>query len=114
MQRRCTDATRRNIEAMPPYNGFAPALTTAIHDAINGKPMSLKRERRMCEALGLEPPPVMVETPACPDCGSVHNGGRCNGQPVTVRLVRQRQPPPAWVAEATANLAALLERKHQT
>ena len=32
--------------------------------------------------------PRLVETPACPDCGVVHNGGRCNGQPVTVRLVR--------------------------
>ena len=75
----------------------------------SGLPMlwKLTVERRMCEALGIDPPPVMVETPACPDCGSVHNGGRCNGRPVTVRLVRQRTPPPAWVREATRNLEAL-------
>ena len=108
--RTCNETTAQQIRAMsknithPRYPAW---VVTAAWDAIHNRPMSAKRERRMCEALGIDPPPVMVETPACPDCGSVHNGGRCNGRPVTVRLVRQRTPPPAWVREATRNLEAL-------
>ena len=46
-------------------------VVTAAWDAIHNRPMSAKRERRMCEALGIDPPPVMVETPACPDCEAI-------------------------------------------
>ena len=107
--RQCTRSTADNIARFDSLPTKPTWLKLALSDVRNGKPMSLKRERRMCEALGIDPPPVMVETPACPDCGSVHNGGRCNGKPVTVVLRRQRTPPPAWVREATRNLTRMLE-----
>ena len=109
--RQCTRSTADNIARFDSLPTKPTWLKLALSDVRNGKPMSLKRERRMCEALGIDPPPVMVETPACPDCGSVHNGGRCNGKPVTVVLRRQRTPPPAWVREATENLIELMEAK---
>ena len=53
-----------------------------------GETVSVYKENYVRRALGMEPVTLMVETPACPDCGSVHSAGRCNGKPVTVRLVR--------------------------
>ena len=76
-----------------------------------GETVSVYKENYVRRALGMEPVTLMVETPACPDCGSVHSAGRCNGKPVTVRLVPRRTPPPAWVREATENLIELMEAK---
>lgn len=81
-----------------------------LHRIIHGFEIGRDKENTVRTALNLPPLPLLVETPACPDCGSVHSGGRCNGRPVIVVLKPQRQAPPAWVRQATANLAALLER----
>ena len=87
--RQCSPSTADNIARLDSLPTKPTWLKLALSDVRNGKPMSLKRERRMCEALGIDPPPVMVETPACPDCGEPHVATvGCGGQPVTVRLVR--------------------------
>ena len=77
-----------------------------------GGTVSLYKENVVRRALGLPAAyPATIETPACPDCGGVHTG-RCNGvvNPVVI-VKRQRPAKPAWVIEATANLARLLEDK---
>ena len=91
--------------ALLDYDRWPPTLRRIAR----GETVSVYKENYVRRALGMEPVTLMVETPACPDCGSVHNAGRCNGKPVTVRLVHQRQPPPAWVREATRNLTRMLE-----
>lgn len=55
--RTCTDTTKRKIAALgglPPFGG--QWLRAALSDCQHGKPMSVERERRMCKALGIDPP----------------------------------------------------------
>jgi len=56
-------------------------LKLALHDALHNKPMSLERERRMCEALGIDAPPNEYAVPECPGCGGAPHVARegCNG-----------------------------------
>ena len=82
MARRCSDATKRllvsqngNLPKSPPW------LAAAQWDALHNRPMSLRRERRMCQVLGFDLPSEPQEVEPCPDCGNVHTG-RCNGRPV--------------------------------
>lgn len=56
---------------------FWPALSRVANDG----PVSVEIESEIRVALGLEPLPALIPTPACADCGSVHHA-RCNGQPV--------------------------------
>ena len=42
--------------------------------------IGVQAENYVRRALGMEPVNLMVETPACPDCGSVHSAGGCNGR----------------------------------
>ena len=114
MARTCTQSTIEKLDALGWFPNFpaSPAwAVSAFWDAQHSRPMSYERERRMCLELGIAPPPPMIYAPACEDCGSVHTG-RCNGidNPVVV-VKRQRPAKPAWVVEATANLAALLEAR---
>ena len=56
--RTCSAATIQKIEThtdYPHFRGRPGWLVTALWDALHNRPMSLKRERRMCAALGLEP-----------------------------------------------------------
>ena len=56
MSRTATDATKAQIAALGGSNGYPPWLRTAMCDATTGRPMSLERERRVCAALGIDPP----------------------------------------------------------
>jgi hypothetical protein len=56
MSRTATDATKAQIAALGNSNGHPPWLRAAMHDAATGRPMSLERERRVCAALGIDPP----------------------------------------------------------
>lgn len=57
MPRTCTDATRRQIKALDDFPmGKGRWLNAALSDCYHGKPMSIERERRMCEALGIDAP----------------------------------------------------------
>ena len=55
--RTCSAATIQKIEThtdYPHFRGRPGWLVTALWDALHNRPMSLKRERRMCAALGLD------------------------------------------------------------
>ena len=54
--RKCTRSTADNIARFDSLPTKPTWLKLALSDVRNGKPMSLKRERRMCEALGIDPP----------------------------------------------------------
>ena len=54
--RQCTQSTADNIARLDNLPTKPTWLKLALSDVRNGKPMSLKRERRMCEALGIDPP----------------------------------------------------------
>ena len=54
--RQCTRSTADNIARFDSLPTKPTWLKLALSDVRNGKPMSLKRERRMCEALGIDPP----------------------------------------------------------
>ena len=56
MTRTATDATKAQIAALGGSNGHQPWLRAAMYDAATGRPMSLERERRVCAALGIDPP----------------------------------------------------------
>lgn len=106
--RTCSEATKTAIEPVdnnPP--GDIPGwLHAAIWDALHDKPMSLRRELRMCEALGIEPPLQPVEVLPCPIHGIPHVAGPCSHDgPIAAVVVlhegeavrqtkRQRQPSP--------------------
>lgn len=120
--RTCSVSTIEKLSTLGWYPHNPPSkpwVVTAYWDAIHNRPMSLKRERRLCMEMGIEPPPHEHNVPACPDCGDVHTG-RCHGKPVAAvvtlapgevvtKAPRKRKPPLPWVREATANLEALLE-----
>ena len=54
--RTATEATKRRIERLGAKPTKPAWLKLAIYDALNDKPMSLARERRMCTALTIEYP----------------------------------------------------------
>ena len=54
--RQCSPSTADNIARFDSLPTKPTWLKLALSDVRNGKPMSLKRERRMCEALGIDPP----------------------------------------------------------
>lgn len=54
--RTCTDATRAKCAVLEPHKGRADWLRIAISDCVNGRPVSLAREDRMCRALGIPSP----------------------------------------------------------
>ena len=54
--RQCSPSTADNIARLDSLPTKPTWLKLALSDVRNGKPMSLKRERRMCEALGIDPP----------------------------------------------------------
>jgi len=56
MTRTATDTTKAQIAALGGSNGYPPWLRTAMCDAATDRPMSLERERRVCAALGIDPP----------------------------------------------------------
>ena len=53
--RTATQATKRRIARLGAKPTKPAWLKLAIRDALNDKPMSLERERRMCAALGIRP-----------------------------------------------------------
>lgn len=57
--------------------------------ALGQKPVTPSIAEKWLIAYGFEPRREWV--PVCPDCGKVHNGGRCNGKPVEVVLRPQRR-----------------------
>ena len=57
--RTCNLSTRRKIEAhsdFPYFRDYPKWLQVAIWDSLNDRSVSLHRERRICDALGIEPP----------------------------------------------------------
>ena len=91
--RTCTDATKREIAAQRHFGPLPAWLLTACHDALHGKPMSLKRERRLCAALNIEAPPNEYAVPECPGCGGAPHVARegCRGNGGTVVVLSDGQ-----------------------
>ena len=64
---------------------FWPVLSRIV----NSGPVSVAMENDVRRALGMNQIPAQKPADVCLDCGAVHVAtARCNGQPVTVRLVR--------------------------
>lgn len=80
-------ATKRRIASLSTKPTKPAWLKLALHDAIHDKPMSLERERRLCLALDIQPPPVEYSIPACPGCNGEPHTGSCNGRPVAAVVV---------------------------
>lgn len=85
--RTATQSTIAKIAALSEKPSRPAWLRATIHDALSGKAMSADRERRLCEALGIQPPPVEYSIPACPGCNGEPHTGSCNGQPVAAVVV---------------------------
>jgi hypothetical protein len=54
--RQCTQSTANKIARLDKLPTKPTWLKLALADVRNGKPMSAERERRMCDALGIEAP----------------------------------------------------------
>ena len=52
--RTCTDYTKHKIEQMGYFRNHPAWLRVAVNDALHDKPMSARRERHMCDELGIE------------------------------------------------------------
>ncbi len=88
------DAITGLVERLGSQRAVAKLLgvpSATISDILRGREghISRERENEIRAALALEPLPLLVTIPACPDCGNVHHG-RCNGKKVQVRPVSQR------------------------
>ena len=85
--------------------------SATISDILRGRDghISRERENEIRAALALEPLPLLVTIPACPDCGNVHHG-RCNGKMVAVRPVRPRREPQR-IADYPASQLAIMIRE---
>ena len=85
--RTATTSTVGQIAALSEKQPRPAWLRAAIHDALGGRPMSAERERRLCLALDIQPPPVEYSIPACPGCNGEPHTGSCNGRPVAAVVV---------------------------
>ena len=85
--RTASTSTVSQIAALSDKQPRATWLRAAIHDALSGKPMSAARERSLCLALDIQPPPVEYSIPACPGCDGEPHTGNCHGQPVAAVVV---------------------------
>lgn len=85
--RTATTSTVGQIAALSEKPSRPAWLRAAIHDALGGRPMSAERERRLCLALDIHPPPVEYSIPACPGCNGEPHTGNCHGQPVAAVAV---------------------------
>ena len=77
--RTCDQSIKRQIEALGPKPTKPAWLVTAVWDALNDRPMSRKREVRMCKALGLDPG---TRTPYYRPCLSLELKARLDGEDV--------------------------------
>lgn len=96
----CNQSTIDAIASLWNKKAYPPSMRTAISDAVNGKPMSRKRENRLRDQLGVAPLPTLYEIEECPDCGKLHYA-RCNGNTGAVvvlgecqRVSNKRAPKP--------------------
>ncbi len=66
--RTCSETTKAQVAAMSAKPTKPAWMKLALYDALNDKPMSEKRERRMCAWLNIEAPAVLVSVHPCPSC----------------------------------------------
>lgn len=86
---------------------------TMVRDVIKGRHghVSLASENHLRQLLALEPLPLLVTIPACPDCGNVHHG-RCNGKPVAIRPAHRRREPQRIADYPTRQLAEAIRKRY--
>jgi transcriptional regulator with XRE-family HTH domain len=110
------DAITGLVERLGSQRAVAKLLgvpSATISDILRGRDghISRERENEIRAALALEPLPLLVTIPACPDCGNVHHG-RCNGKPVAIRPAHRRREPQRIADYPTRQLAEAIRKRY--